>query len=752
MHSFKRGQTSVELIIVLAMSLVILSLLVSMTTDTLLNVRKSESVKTAQQSMSTLVEAINQTFASGTGTVRFVTITWPPGLDSNAASLSGNPIRVRLYDTDVIGVTIPVVEGIVGTNPGTQRVRMRANDTNVTLGSLFLSADQSSVYLPMSQDSNSTAYVRFYNLSGSSVDVVFSSNWDTNGLVDVNSSPTSATIAPEMDQVVTIQAAAGSSAIGNYTGSIQASATFGSTIETLVIPLNVEVFSTAGSLLSVYPSPITLWASAGDTNYTSIQVCNNGDSPLKTISFTPSGGNAGEWVSAMTTLSQILSSSCVDKNVFVTPPADTSIGTYAGSMLISDYTGANTQIVPLSVTVKGMANDFSWDWNTAVTSSTAISGFGLRNTGSATAIISNVTLSKWWSCDSNHSTLTAISVNGNTIFSGNSSDGNVIDVTDFNVGPGVSYANNSLTFSSPINDENEQFQALVDFNDGTEYISTVYGSGCTYDTTPPAPITSLIAFSGAEPESIVLQFTFSGDNNFTGTATSLDLRYSTSSDINTDAGWANGTPITYTGSFLAGGSTGSVTLSDLNGGDNYYFAGYFSDELDNNAGHSNAAVARPWNQYQYSLNDFNITTFAHSLSSSPPAGSPGDVNGFSFHSITTSGAASADKNIVFLVTDDANTNNSWIAAVDIRSGMFVRIRTWYPVAAQNGAPRNPSPVSTVTPNTQVTGGLNFLDTNIFNTVYRFDGSAVSIPRPNQFKVTYNLRVTDFNISFDLNDA
>lgn len=741
-----------ELIIVLAMSLVILSVLVSMTTDTLLNVRKQEAVKTAQQSMTALVEAINQTFANGPGTVRFVTLTWPPGLDSNEAILSGNTIRVRLYDTDVVGETIPVVEGIVGTNVGTQRVRMRANDTNVTLGSLFLSADQSSIYLPMAQDSNAETQVTIYNLSGSPADITFSTGWETNGLVDVSLSPTSATITPEMGKGISIRAAAGSSAIGNYTGTIQVSAVFGSTLETLSIPLNIEVFSTEGSLLNVFPSPAIVEVASGETDYATVQVCNDGDSSLKTISFTASGGNAGDWIGSISTVPEIAANSCVDKNIFVTPPIATPIGPYSGSLLISDFTGANVQVLPVEIVVKGMASDFSWDWNSAVISPTSISGFGIRNSGSADTVVSNMTISKWWSCDSNHSTLTGISVNGNTVFSGNADDGELSNVTDFNVNAGVSFTNNSLTFSSPINDENEQFQALVDFNDGTSYISTVYGDGCAYDTNPPAPITSLVAYPGAEPESIDLHFTFSGDNGFNGTATGFELRYSDSSDINTAAGWANATPVSYDGPFTEGGTSGLITVTDLDVGVNHYFAGYFTDELDNNAGYSNVVRGRPWNQFEYSMNDFNITNFAHSLSAPPVVGDPGDVNQFSFHSITTSGAAGADKNIVFLVTDDGNTANSWIAAVDIRSGLFVRIRTWYPVSAQNGAPRTPNPMHTVTPNTLVTNGLNFLDTNIFNTSVRFNGSAVSIPRPNEFKVTFVLRVTDFNIAFDLNET
>ncbi|MEK6902911.1 MAG: hypothetical protein AABX02_04990, partial [archaeon] len=398
MMQFQRAQTSVELVIVLAISLVILSVLVNFTTQTLVNIQKQEAVKTAQDSMRSLVEAVNQTFAKGSGSVAFVTITWPPGLDAATATLSGNTIRMRIYDTDVIGQTIPLVSGNLPTNEGTQRVRMVASDTNVTLGSLFLSTDQSSVYLPMAQDSNATAHVIVNNLSSSPVDVTFTTIWTHSGLVDVNTTPTTTPVYPGIGKDISIQASAGASAAGNYTGVIRATATFGSQIETIDIPLNIEVFSTSGSLLNVYPSPLPITASSGDTNYSTIQVCNDGETVLKTVSFTPSVGDAGGWITPPSTLSQIGANSCTDKNVSVTIPVSTDIGLYSGTLFISDYTGANTKILPLVVTTKGMASDFSWDWTTASTSATSISGFGFRNTGNANTTIAGITIAKWWSC------------------------------------------------------------------------------------------------------------------------------------------------------------------------------------------------------------------------------------------------------------------------------------------------------------------------------------------------------------------
>ncbi len=101
------------------------------------------------------------------------------------------------------------------------------------------------------------------------------------------------------------------------------------------------------------------------------------------------------------------------------------------------------------------------------------------------------------------------------------------------------------------------------------------------DTTAPAPITDL-THSDATATSITLSWTASGDDDMTGTATSYDVRYSTSPII--EGNWDSATETEVTGEQTIPSPAGSVenmTVSGLLAETTYYFAIKVSDEAEN---------------------------------------------------------------------------------------------------------------------------------------------------------------------------
>ncbi|MBI3305117.1 fibronectin type III domain-containing protein [Candidatus Parcubacteria bacterium] len=99
---------------------------------------------------------------------------------------------------------------------------------------------------------------------------------------------------------------------------------------------------------------------------------------------------------------------------------------------------------------------------------------------------------------------------------------------------------------------------------------------CPFDGTPPAAVTDLTA-SGATASSINLSWTAPGDDGTTGTASSYDIRYSTSAI--TDANWGSATQVSGEPSPLVAGSAQSMTVSGLSASTLYYFAMKTSDEI-----------------------------------------------------------------------------------------------------------------------------------------------------------------------------
>lgn len=104
------------------------------------------------------------------------------------------------------------------------------------------------------------------------------------------------------------------------------------------------------------------------------------------------------------------------------------------------------------------------------------------------------------------------------------------------------------------------------------------------DTTAPAAITNL-GVSSTTSGSATISWTAPGDSGNTGTATSYDVRYSTSPI--TDANFASATLATGIPAPAIAGTAQSMTISGLSATTTYYFAIKTSDEVPNQSAISN---------------------------------------------------------------------------------------------------------------------------------------------------------------------
>jgi len=106
------------------------------------------------------------------------------------------------------------------------------------------------------------------------------------------------------------------------------------------------------------------------------------------------------------------------------------------------------------------------------------------------------------------------------------------------------------------------------------------------DTTPPAAISDL-AVSTTTVSSITLTWTAPGDDNMTGTSTSYDLRYATTTID--ESNWASAIEAINEPTPQIASSTETMTVSGLEESTTYYFAIKTKDEADNESDLSNLA-------------------------------------------------------------------------------------------------------------------------------------------------------------------
>jgi len=104
------------------------------------------------------------------------------------------------------------------------------------------------------------------------------------------------------------------------------------------------------------------------------------------------------------------------------------------------------------------------------------------------------------------------------------------------------------------------------------------------DTTPPAAIANLALGSWTQTSALVT-WTSPGDDNAVGTATSYDLRFSTSAI--TAANFGSAAPVAGEPVPAVAGTTQNLTVSGLTAGTTYFFAMKTSDEVPNPSAISN---------------------------------------------------------------------------------------------------------------------------------------------------------------------
>ncbi len=109
-------------------------------------------------------------------------------------------------------------------------------------------------------------------------------------------------------------------------------------------------------------------------------------------------------------------------------------------------------------------------------------------------------------------------------------------------------------------------------------MSNVVQKSTLQDTTPPSAIANLTAGT-ATSSSVALAWTAPGDDGASGTATSYDIRYSTS--VITASNWASASQATGEPAPKVAGSAETFVVSGLSSGRTYYFAIKTADEVPN---------------------------------------------------------------------------------------------------------------------------------------------------------------------------
>lgn len=255
MRSFSIGQASMELIIVLGMSLIILMVFITLSSNLLSGISVQKNFNDAYGSVQRLAYAADSVYSQGDGAWMTTMVVIPAntnmsttatyiGKPSNAASsISSKLINMRMGGSDVFASTNEPVIGSFPTKPGTYQMRVASKGTYVTIGTYFFDIDKQSIYKSMARSESRVEYINITAVSNESVSVAYTYSFAYTN-VPITATPASPiVVAPGATSSLRLNFTSTAAAAGIYSGqlNIVGTAVTSGVVESFSLPITIDV-------------------------------------------------------------------------------------------------------------------------------------------------------------------------------------------------------------------------------------------------------------------------------------------------------------------------------------------------------------------------------------------------------------------------------------------------------------------------------------------------------------------------------
>lgn len=290
-----RGQTTIELFLLLAVSLVALSIIYSLYSDQIFASSQAREVATSRATISRLVDSANSLAISGAGSKDRVLVDLPLTLKMNFSIIRGSTLVLRLHDgTDVIGSADvnfsgdwKKQNGIYLTGAYYATLVFDGNSVNIYYDDFDLSNE--SISMQARQGSVVQGSFGIRNNSSRTANFTLTPNYSHGSFAVLSLDPalTSFFLDSGESKTIDFNIALSGASSGNYAGVIgvlgrlnDGASDFNISKQVVV---SVESFLSISQVL-IYPSLTPFSSSGGSLVGKSFSVCNSGAS-LSTISW-----------------------------------------------------------------------------------------------------------------------------------------------------------------------------------------------------------------------------------------------------------------------------------------------------------------------------------------------------------------------------------------------------------------------------------------------------------------------------------
>jgi len=223
MHKTHKGQTSIEYIILLAISILFFLVIIIIAYEQFANVGQVKSRDISVNSLKTIASAAKEVYLQGSGARKTVVVTFPPEVEDNSLGIVNNSLHLIHAGTDVSFPVDYPIYGNLPTSAGTYEITLISIGTAVQIGlAPFYTSPQSFAFdfcaATSILSSNDTLTVT--NQQNETLDVTLAVDW-TYANVTLGVSNSSLTLPANIPQNVTVSTNISTgAAIGSYTGSI----------------------------------------------------------------------------------------------------------------------------------------------------------------------------------------------------------------------------------------------------------------------------------------------------------------------------------------------------------------------------------------------------------------------------------------------------------------------------------------------------------------------------------------------------
>lgn len=487
MESAKKGQTSVELMVIMAATLVVIIFFFSISNESIADINQQKLVDEAQVSVDRLANAVNDVYFQGVGARKKVFYTVPTNVDENASGIESNSFVINVLGSDVFSSAEACVLGELPVSSGGHWVWITALEDCVYVGNENIELEVTSSYVVLSQDDSAEDSINISNTSGEDVNVYLSLSW-AHSDVNLSLDTYSFTLAAGEDINVILTYASNNVASGNYTGTLYIDAGFSSGDENKTVPVAAEVVVPETDLV-VLPGARSHALRAQQSDANNFQVCNLGTNDLNNLTFT-SGGTIASWAAAIPSIPVLPTGTCETVDYNLTVPPGTSAGSYTGTITAADD-AFNSDYIALTVNVSTSAQCFVFSWIGATIGAKAVSGWLVGNQCDYIISITHMTVYDWSNEDLDSAVVDKINIKGGTAaWSGSAGDGEEIDITDTPLDADTNYSGavNKISFDQAINDDGEYFRVRFRFDDNSTYLTDYI-----YSEDNNAPIVTLVS-------------------------------------------------------------------------------------------------------------------------------------------------------------------------------------------------------------------------------------------------------------------